>query len=398
MADQNVVFRATNFTGGNNSFRSFSERMDRKERYKQLDALQAKKDAENLRRYNIAQQRLDIQEGRASESHDASMANNEIVRQKNELALEDAKDKKSVQDSFGDVVKSTNTEQADEVNALYRMALEAPNSDAAIEELNEKIVAGYNDGTIDLNQVTNSNQYSQRIRAKLLQENPGINPIQLEQMVKASTSGFAQNDDIRKENLKAGNAMISDAYNDQMAENKTLEKGGEFDDMKMMKTDIVKNLGNPLTDAFDGFQKDKKTGEWKLKGNDEEIGEKEVGKFLSDIKGMDFIVEKAKTVDGKKVPAKTRKLTESEVKEILNASFVDNGMLGGANHIDANQFITLAQSVAERNKDKGRKRKASDIKKEAVRAINANQEKFSKKTGAQKVNDALQLIRKKTQP
>lgn len=400
--DSNVTFRATNFNGGANQFRSFSERLDRKERYKKQDEARERVEAENLRRYQIAQGRLNASEGRAIgannraiESHGISMDNAKMVQEQNRMKLDTAKDAKGIQDNFANTIMGTNTEQADEINDLYLAAQNAKDPEAEIARLNETVINAVNDGKIDLNQVTDENQYSQRIRAKLIQQ--GAAPAQIESMVKAATAGFKETDSARTANLTAGNKMINESYKDQMKANEKLETPGQFDVEKILKTDAVKNIGNPWTDAFDGFKKDKK-GEWTLKGNDEEIGSKEVGKFLSDVKDMDFVVEKAKTVDGKKVDAKKTKLTESQVKEILAASYIDNGPIGGANHIDGKRFITLAPIIAIRDKDIKRKRNASEIKDEATRALNENATKYAKKSGAQKVNDALQISRKKLQP
>lgn len=423
--DQNVTFRATNFNGGSNQFRSFSERLDRKERYKKLDEMAAARDAENRRRYEIAQGRLDAStarsitaadraearavgaDSRAIEKHGISMDNSRMVNEQNKMKLDSMKDAEAVQDNFAQTIMGTNTEQADEVNDLYVVATQADADALAagkvykkdekteVDKLNEVIQNSFNDNKIDLNQVTDKNQYAQKVRAKLVQQ--GATPDQIDSMVKTATAGFEETDGTRAANLTAGNKMITDAYKDQVAENKTLEKEGDFDIEKILKTDAVKNIENPWTDAFDGFEKDKKGG-WKLKGNDEEIGSGEVGKFLSDIKGMDFVVEKAKTVKGKKVAAKTKKLTESQVKEALAASYIDNGPIGGANHIDAQKFLDIATRITLRDKDKARKRSASSLKDDATRAINENAKKYAKTSGAQKVNDALQISRKKLQP
>lgn len=388
--DQNVVFRATNFTGGSNGFRSFSERMDRKERYKQLDALQAKKDAENLRRYDIAQNRLDIQEGRAAESHDSAMANNEIVRQKNELALSEANSGVDRRKNAGQLISDTPTAMVDKVNqqALDIMDSNKTSSekDSMMKDYNNKLVANHESGKIDLNKVYNPANYSQKIITKLINE--GYTPQEATAQATAATQGAMARQKTATTAIDSADNFSKAIFDKEMTESNkntssktNTSKPPKIDALKLSMDKAFEELDNPwgITGGYyetptvskdkDGF----KTFEFK---GSSRIGEQELGRAINDVANSKF---QYKTKDGK---LKERFLTELELKGAFASSF-DEGVIM-ADNLDAKKLFTTAQKIVNDNGFAGNYNKSKKkIMKDFIKNRDDARAKYGTKTAGE---------------
>ncbi len=405
----NISFRAVNFGGGGNSSRSFTERIDRKERYKMLDARADARDAENKRRYEEAQimrnnvesramnlfERNKIRdiaiEGRAVAQEKRNQANEDrnIASSKRDIKHDDYLNRKyerdetrdiadvAVQDNYADTIMDTNTELADSINEGFKQANNAPDitlpdgsTMSATEDLTRNVIAAHDAGKIDLNSVTNASQFGSRLTSNLVEQN--ATPQQIDTMVATATGNAKGSDKLMAENLKAANKMSKDSYDASIKTNNELQNPGEYDLAALASLPEVKNSGNPWTglgDAYEGIKTNKK-GKVSLVDGNEEVGTQEFSKFARDIMEHEFTVGKNKDI----------KLTQKQLKRVIAEAFYDNPV--GANHIDAEKAFIIAQEILVNDKSKSKKRKDSALQADYQKSLGTNAEAYSRRSGA----------------
>ncbi len=401
---------------------SFTERLDRKERNKKLDEMARRRDTENLRRFEIAQSRLNqqdqlaaealtYQKGRnvisdgyaanrdsqatarateSSEKHDWASDKQDSWAIKDKLLAKDDKriDIMKEQDfqigqSLGDIQDSVTTETADALNNMFEQALASPNPKKDIAELSRAASNAYDMGKLDLNKVTDAEGYTTKLTSKLLKNK--AQPTTIDKIVKTLTAGAVESDKAREESLKAGHKAIQETYKTDLSANEKLKETGSFDSVKLAKSDLMKNLDNAKTDYWEGFTKNKQNEPTGILNKSEEIGQEELIPAMTELMAMEFVTKRDKN---KKTLSRT-KLTEAQAMEAMQNAYNDRAVFSDV--VDANELLEAAKFIAIRDKDKVTKATSADMAKQNQQQRALLDAKFAKGDAEQQLRNLFKM-------
>lgn len=375
--------------GGSNSFT------------KQLGADIAREEAaaENLRRFKIVQGARDRAEQRDVARYGLDMENAQMRNQVAKMNMAEALKGQARQEALPQLLRDVPTEATQEVDERYRIVNENPNytqaeKDIKIQNMNDKVINSFDAGEMNLNKISNPNQYKEQAAFKMLQE--GYKPAEIDATLKTLTAPIEAGIAANQTSLKSGLDFADQMAKDELA--KAKEGGGSsgfkpssVEASKVFTKTLNEELDNVYGNQYETQQFKTKNGEtdFSFDNNNKLVGNEpgRQAKFLSDLSKQKF------TYKGSDGSTKERYLTKPEIELLVPTGY--EGNFFNADQIDAE---VVYKNAAKHINDVGASKydkSLSTIHKNQAATRDALTKQYSRETGEDAINKILGVIKKK---